>query len=71
MENKNELNERIDQTIRDLTNIGRSWASAGLSMGKLALETSAKTLQTTAQTLGDLSAKFREPENKEPTTTAE
>jgi len=48
----------IDQLINNLNDLGRSWATYGLTMGKAALETSANTLKNTAQFLGDMSTKI-------------
>ena len=59
----------IDQLINNLNDLGRSWATYGLTMGKAALETSANTLKNTAQFLGDVSNKINtKPTTEEPTT---
>lgn len=39
--------------------IGLAWAEFGMSQGRRALETSAKTLEKVAQTLGDLQERLR------------
>jgi hypothetical protein len=39
--------------------IGLAWAEFGVSQGRRALETSAKTLEKVAQTLGDLQDRLR------------
>jgi hypothetical protein len=39
--------------------IGLAWAEFGVSQGRRALETSAKTLEKVAQTLGDLQNRLR------------
>ncbi len=44
-----------------VVDIGASWARYGLSVGKLALQTSARTLETTAAVLGDLAKSFEQP----------
>lgn len=54
-----------ERAVRDLGSIGRAWARYGLTVGKIALETSASTLQKTASVLGDLSTGFKEPEPPE------
>jgi hypothetical protein len=51
-----------ERALRDLGTIGRAWARYGLTVSKIALETSASTLQKTASVLGDLSATFRDRE---------
>ena len=53
-----EITENVERTLRSVADIGRLWASHGLSVGRSALETSAHTLRTTAELLGDLSEKF-------------
>jgi hypothetical protein len=44
--------------IDNLVDIGATWARYGLNVGKTALETSAKTLNTSAEVLGDLAKRF-------------
>lgn len=59
----------IDLLINNLNDLGRSWATYGLTMGKAALETSANTLQHTAQFLGEVSSKLKvQPETDRPDT---
>ena len=57
----------IDQLINNRNDLGRSWATYGLTMGKAALETSANTLKNTAQFLGDVSTKINTKPTTEPT----
>jgi hypothetical protein len=49
----------FEKVARGLTAVGLSWAHHGLTIGKSALETSARTLRETAEILGQLSEKFR------------
>ena len=49
----------FEKMARGLTAVGLSWAHHGLTIGKSALETSARTLRETAEVLGQLSEKFR------------
>lgn len=54
----NELHKDVESLVQNIVGIGAAWARYGLTVGKTALETSAKTLTTTAQILGDVSKKF-------------
>lgn len=45
-----------------LFELGRLWAAHGLTVGRSALDTSAKTLRTTAEVLGDLAERFEDEE---------
>jgi hypothetical protein len=51
----------VVRIIEDLVDIGATWARYGLTIGKTALETSAKTLSTSAALLGDLAKEFEHP----------
>jgi hypothetical protein len=44
----------LERALTDLVDIGRMWASSGLTMGKIALENSAKSLDVAAGALGEL-----------------
>ena len=46
--------EKFDSLLDALRSVGGAWARYGLSVGRAALETSARTLETTASALGDL-----------------
>ena len=46
--------ERTEKALEDVVSLGRLWATHGLTMGKLALRTSAKSLEVTASALGAL-----------------
>ena len=48
----------IDLFINNLNDLGRSWATYGLTVGKAALETSASTLKNTADFLGEVTTKI-------------
>ena len=50
----------VERVVGDLVAVGSVWASHGLKLGKLALQTSARTLQATAGLLGDLSDRFEQ-----------
>ncbi|MDH5493982.1 MAG: hypothetical protein OEY14_18675 [Myxococcales bacterium] len=57
----------IEDSLAGLFDIGRHWAAHGLSIGKSALQTSAQTLQITADVLGRLGEQFAvDPEPAEP-----
>jgi hypothetical protein len=72
-ENKNEstdardqeISENVDRALKSFVDIGRLWASHGLSVGRSALETSAHTLRTTAELLGDISEKLAHKTKRE------
>jgi hypothetical protein len=59
-----------ERAIRDLTTIGKAWARYGLTVSKIALETSATTLQRTAAVLGDLSKPLQDDEAEKPEASA-
>jgi hypothetical protein len=62
MEAKAEVvsDKREPETLVDAVfDIGLAWAEFGVSRGRRALETSAKTLERVAQTLGDLQDRLR------------
>ena len=42
------------RALDDIMTVGKAWARYGLTVGKMALETSATTLNKTASWLGDL-----------------
>jgi hypothetical protein len=42
------------RALDDIMTVGKAWARYGLTVGKMALETSATTLSKTASWLGDL-----------------
>jgi hypothetical protein len=54
----NELHKDVESIVHNIVGIGAAWARYGLTVGKTALETSAKTLTETARILGDVSKKF-------------
>lgn len=47
--------EAVEKAIDDVVHLGRLWARHGLTIGKMALETSAASLATTAKLLSSLS----------------
>ena len=53
-----ESNADIERAVDTLVEIGRMWASHGLRIGRSALQTSARTLDVTAETLSDLAERF-------------
>lgn len=57
----------VEQVIDSAVGLGRLWARHGLTIGKLALETSATSLGTTARMLASLAEALGEtPEKTEP-----
>lgn len=54
----------VEQVIESAVGLGRLWARHGLTIGKLALETSATSLGTTAKMLSSL-AEALAPETKD------
>ncbi len=54
----------VEQVIESAVGLGRLWARHGLTIGKLALETSATSLGTTARMLSSL-AEALAPETKD------
>jgi hypothetical protein len=60
-------NEAVEQILESAVGLGRLWARHGLTLGKLALETSAVSLGTTARLLGGIADAFApEAERTEP-----
>jgi len=55
-----QIEKDLGTLVHDIVGIGTSWARFGLTVGKTALETSAKTLTTTAQVLADVSKKLED-----------
>lgn len=55
IENSGNSAEKLFGNLQDM---GKSWATYGLTMGKAALETSANTLKNTADFLGTVSEKL-------------
>lgn len=52
--------DKKPETLVDAVfDIGLAWAEFGVSQGRKALETSARTLEKVAQTLGDLQDRLR------------
>ncbi len=57
-EEATETTTAAEEAVGALFTVGRLWASHGLNLARLALETSAKTLETTADALGDASERI-------------
>ncbi len=53
-----EIHSQLSRLAEDGLDLGRLWASHGLNLGRLALETSARTLSITANMLSELSQNF-------------
>ena len=51
-------NEAVEQIVDSAIGLGRLWARHALTLGKLALETSAISLGTTARLLGGIADAF-------------
>lgn len=61
-------NEAVEQIVDSAIGLGRLWARHGLTLGKLALETSAISLGTTARLLGGIADAFAaDPERTDTT----
>jgi hypothetical protein len=61
--------EATEKVVEQAIDLGRVWARYGLSIGKMALETSAQSLKTTAGLLGTIAEAFEtkdEPTAGEP-----
>lgn len=64
--------EATERVVGSAVELGRVWARYGLSIGKMALETSATSLKTTATLLGAVAEAFESPaegerDEREPT----
>jgi len=68
-QSKEESNEQttiandLEAALRGLLSLGRLWSAHGLRVGKLALQTSAHSLELTANTLGQLSKAIAETDD--------
>ena len=51
--------KKAETLVDAVFDIGLAWAEFGVSQGRKALETSARTLEKVAQTLGDLQDRLR------------
>jgi len=60
------LTDAATRVTGALFELGRLWAAHGLTVGRSALHTSAETLRTTAEVLGDLAERFEDEERSEP-----
>jgi hypothetical protein len=60
--------EAVEQIVDSAIGLGRLWARHGLTLGKLALETSAATLGTTARLLGGVADAFAPDADRAETT---
>ena len=47
-----------DRAVKLVTQLGAGWARYGLTMGRLALQQSARALETTSELLGEVASKF-------------
>jgi len=55
---RNKSNDDLERAVENVAGLGRLWARHGLEIGKSALETSATTLRTTADLLGQISSRI-------------
>ncbi len=53
-----DVSAELERLVGDLFGIGRTWAAHGLTVGRSALEASARSLDVTARMLGDLARRF-------------
>lgn len=61
-------NEAVEQIVDSAIGLGRLWARHGLTLGRLALETSAVSLGTTARLLGGIADAFASDQERRETT---
>lgn len=61
----------IEQAVQGVARIGRLWAVYGLEVGRAALRTSAETLRTTSEILGDVAKKIDEHKSDAPAATTD
>ena len=67
---ESKLPHGLEHTVESLVSLGRMWAVHGIEIGRQALKVSAKSLEVTAQALGDVAARIRKPDTSEATDTA-
>ncbi len=58
-----ELDPDVEQIVEDFVEVGKMWAHHGVTIGKMALESSARTYQVTASAL-DLIARRLAPRRR-------
>lgn len=63
--NAQTLEARRERLVSALTSLGTAWARYGLTVGRTALETSARSLQVTATALGKLAETIDAPSEQE------
>jgi hypothetical protein len=56
---------RAERVAKLVAQLGAGWARYGLTMGRLALQHSARVLEGTSDYLGELSNKFEKAEKKD------
>ncbi len=59
-----ETDPEIEQMVEDFVEVGKMWAHHGVTIGKMAADSSAKTLQVTANALGTIARRFRPSERR-------
>ena len=58
----NRFGADFERLAADVLGVGRMWAAHGLSVGRSALEASAKTLEVSARLLGELGVRVAVPD---------
>lgn len=56
----NEKNEKAESVVDTLFDVGEAWASYGLKIAELALQTSARTLTNVSKVLGTLATELKQ-----------
>jgi hypothetical protein len=56
-----------DKVVNLVTQLGAGWARYGITIGRLALQQSARALETTSEILGEVAAKFEKVAKKDET----
>ena len=63
-ETQTPVTDTANEAFENLLSVGRLWAAHGLSIGRSALQASARTLEMTAETLSEIETRFDEKDEK-------
>jgi hypothetical protein len=53
--------EKLESVVGEIVSLGSLWAKYGLTVGQQLLETTSRTLATTAKLLGETARNFEQP----------
>jgi hypothetical protein len=62
-----ETDPEIEQIVEDFIDVGKMWAHHGVTIGKMAMKSSARTFEVTASALDTLARRFAPREKRDKT----